>query len=277
MVEIRWGNMITRRLAGFASVFGARPRLLDHPRLEPGRRVYVVGDVHGHLFQLQALHDAIRQDLADRPVSHPVLVHVGDLIDRGPNSAGVLALLQAGSPLPGVPMVNLMGNHEWMFLTALARQDKQEAEHWLDNGGTDTLASWGIRPSVPLARWPDLVPRAHVLFLRGLAARYQRGGYIFAHAGVRPGVPLAEQTWSDLLWIREPFLDRRGPLLPDAPDLVVVHGHTPELEPTIRANRIGIDTGAGHGGPLTCAVLDGDDVRFLQAKSSIELERNMRP
>ncbi len=268
--------MITRKLANFASVFGARRKPPGSSRLEPGRRVYAIGDVHGHLVQLRALHDAICEDLADRPVRSPVLVHLGDLIDRGPSSAGVLTLLQAGSPVPGVPTVNLMGNHEWMFLAALARQDKREVDQWLDNGGTETLESWGIRSSVPPARWPELVPRAHVLFLHGLAARYRRGGYLFAHAGVRPGVPLDEQTWSDLLWIREPFLDRRGPLLPDAPELVVVHGHTPEPEPTVRANRIGIDTGAGRGGPLTCAVLDGDDVRFLQAKAPAEPERVMR-
>jgi len=268
--------MITRRLANFASVFDGRLRPPRNARLEPGRRVYAIGDVHGHLAQLRALHEAIGEDLADRPVRYPVLVHMGDLIDRGPSSAGVLTLLQAGPPLPGLPTVNLMGNHEWMFLAALARQDRREAEQWLDNGGTETLASWGIHPSVPPARWPELVPRAHVLFLRGLAARYQRSGYLFAHAGVRPGVPLDEQTWSDLLWIREPFLDQRGPLLPDAPDLVVVHGHTPEPEPIIRSNRIGIDTGAGRGGPLTCAVLDGDDVRFLQAKPFGEPERVMR-
>lgn len=269
VLAIEWASMITRGLASFGSVFGVRPGSPDRPRLVAGHRVYAIGDVHGRLDQLMALHQAIGRDLVDRPASRPVLVHLGDLIDRGPSSAGVLALLQAGSPVPGVPVVNLMGNHEWMFLAALARQTPRDAEHWLDNGGIETLASWGIRPSMPPARWPGLVPRAHVLFLRGLAARYQRGGYVFAHAGVRPGVPLAEQSWTDLLWIREPFLDRRGPMLPDAPDLVVVHGHTPQPEPTIRANRIGVDTGAGHGGTLTCAVLDGDDVRFLQARSSV--------
>ncbi len=259
--------MITSRLANFASVFGMGPRTPELPRLAPGRRIYAIGDVHGHLTQLQALHEAIARDLGERPVGRPLLVHMGDLIDRGPDSAGVLELLGAGPPVPGVPMVNLMGNHEWMFLSALAWQDQREADNWLDNGGTETLASWGMSPSVPLAQWPALVPRAHVLFLRTLGAWYQRDGYMFAHAGVRPGVPLTRQRWSDLLWIRGPFLDRRGPLLPDAPDLVVVHGHTPQPEPTLRANRIGIDTGAGRGGPLTCAVLDGDDVRFLQAEA----------
>lgn len=259
--------MITSRLANLASVFGMGSRAPELPRLAPGRRIYAIGDVHGHLSQLQALHDAVAQDFNERPVSRPLLIHMGDLIDRGPDSAGVLASLAAGPPVPGMPVVNLMGNHEWMFLSALARQDQREADNWLDNGGADTLMSWGLRPSTPLAQWPALVPRAHVRFLRGLAPWYQRDGYVFAHAGVRPGVPLGRQTWSDLLWIRAPFLERRGPLLPDAPDLMVVHGHTPQPEPTLRANRIGIDTGAGRGGPLTCAVLEGDEVRFLQAEA----------
>ncbi|MBC7800367.1 MAG: serine/threonine protein phosphatase [Gemmatimonadaceae bacterium] len=258
--------MITRGLASIASILGPRPA---EPRLGPGRRVYAIGDIHGHLDQLLTIHDAIRADLADRPVPRPVLVHLGDLIDRGPNSAGVVDLLQRGPPIAGVPTVTLMGNHEWMFLTAIAWQDPGSVDHWLDNGGIETLASWGIRPSIPAARWPDLVPRAHLLFLRGLAGRYQRDNYLFVHAGVRPGLTMADQTWTDLLWIREQFLDHNGPALPDAPDVVVVHGHTPTPRPVIRPHRIGVDTGAGRMGPLTCAVLDPDGVRFLQAGSTV--------
>lgn len=250
--------MITR---GLASV-GAGS---NSPRLGPGRRVYAVGDVHGQLDRLRRLHATIRTDLADRPVARPILVHIGDLIDRGPDSAGVLDLLQRGTPVPGAPMVNLMGNHEWMFLKAIVRQDEGSVDQWLGNGGLETLASWGIRASVPPERWRELVPRAHVAFLRGLAGLFWLDQYLFAHAGVRPGVPLAAQRWVDLLWIREPFLGARGIVLPDAPDVVVVHGHTPQEQPSIRAHRIGIDTGAGRGGPLTCVALEGDDVRFLQA------------
>ena len=258
--------MITRALASLGAMFGMKPRKAKAaPRLEPGCRVYAVGDVHGRLEQLAALHRAVGQDLAARPAARPLLVHLGDFIDRGPCSAGVLALLRAGPPLPGVPVVNLMGNHESMFLSALDRRDSGEAGHWLDTGGAETLASWGILPSTPLAQWAELAPRADVLFLRGLESRHQSGQYLFVHAGVRPGVALAEQDPADLLWIRGPFLRHRGPLLPDAPDMVVVHGHTPHPEPVVRANRIGVDTGAGRGGPLTCAVLEGDAVRFLQA------------
>lgn len=262
--------MVTGRLASIASIFGARPRAPGPPRLSPGARVYAIGDVHGHLDRLLALHDAVRADLLARPVARPVLVHLGDLIDRGPESAGVLALLAQGDPVAGVPTVNLMGNHEWMALAAIARQDAASLDHWLDNGGLPTLASWGIRPSMPPARWTEAVPRTHLEFLRGLSGWYRRGAYVFAHAGVRPGRAMAEQVWTDLIWIREPFLDhhRSGRVLfPDAPEAVVVHGHTPEPEPSLHANRIGVDTGAGRGGPLTCAVLEGDDVRFLQVRA----------
>lgn len=256
--------MITRGLANIAAILGHTHRPAS-PRLGPGRRVYAVGDVHGHLDQLVAIHDAIRADLADRPVARPVLVHLGDLIDRGPSSAGVIDLLSRGQPVAGVPVVNLMGNHEWMFLTAIAQRDHASVDHWLDNGGVETLASWGIRAGMPVGRWVDVVPRNHLLFLRGLPAWWQRDGCVFVHAGVRPGIALTEQKWTDLLWIRDTFLEHRGPPLPDAPDVVVVHGHTPSPRPVVRPHRIGVDTGAGRLGPLTCAVLDTDGVRFLQA------------
>lgn len=234
-------------------------------RLQGGRRVYAVGDVHGHLGRLLALHDLIRQDLAARPVLEPTLVHIGDLIDRGPDSAGVVALLAAGPPLQGVPTVNLMGNHEWMLLSALADPKSGEAEHWLGSGGAQALASWGVPAKTPPRQWPGLIPRAHLIFMRDLQRHWQLDDYLFVHAGVRPRLAFQEQAPEDLLWIREPFLDWPGAMLPEAPKQVVVHGHTPRKRPVVRRNRIGIDTGAGKGGPLTCAVLEGSDVHFLQA------------
>lgn len=234
-------------------------------RLRPGRRVYAVGDVHGHLDRLQELHEAIRRDLAARPAADPCLLHIGDYIDRGPDSAGVVALLAAGPPLPGVPTVNLGGNHEWMMLQALDRGG-EDAAHWRDrSGGAAALRSWGVPAKAPPEEWGRLIPAAHLRFLRGLGGHWTRDGYLFVHAGVRPGVRLEDQVDEDLLWIREPFLDWPGALLPEAPGQVVVHGHTPRPHPVVRRNRIGIDTGAGKGGPLTAAVLEGADVRFLQA------------
>ena len=234
-------------------------------RLAPGRRVYAVGDVHGCADRLFDLHGLIARHLAECPCPDPLLLHLGDLVDRGPNSARVIARLSMGSPVRGVPMVNLMGNHEWMMLRAFALNDAQDARDWLGNGGDASLASWGVRPSTPRQNWPAQLPVEHLAFLRDLKLYHLLDGYLFVHAGVRPEVPLAEQRRHDLLWIRGAFLNWDGPLLPESPEIVAVHGHTPAAAPELRANRIGVDTGAVRGGKLTCAVLEGDQVGFLQA------------
>ena len=229
-----------------------------------GRRVYAVGDVHGCADRLFGLHSLIAQHLADHPCPEPQLLHLGDYIDRGQDSAEVIGRLSKGSPLRGVPMVNLMGNHEWMMLEALVRHDEDGVKHWLVNGGEASLKSWGVPRREPPEEWAAHIPKEHLVFLRGLKPYQLIDGYVFVHAGVLPGVPLAEQRWHDLLWIREGFLDWDGPLLPEAPSFAVVHGHTPVPVPERRANRIAVDTGAVHGGRLTCAVLEGDQVGFLQ-------------
>ncbi len=235
--------------------------------LPPGVRVYAVGDVHGCLEQLAALHQAIGADLAERPVhsnAAAVLVHLGDYIDRGPDSSGVVARLMA--PLvvpPGVvapEVVCLMGNHEDMLLGALDGQ-RGSAELWLGNGGVESLQSWGVPWRTPVRRWAGLLPAAQMEFLRGLPLLHRLGGYVFVHAGLRPGVPMEGQTRQDMLWIREPFLSSDAEL-----GAVVVHGHTPEESlPVVRANRIGMDTGAVLGGMLSCVVLEGETMGFLQA------------
>jgi serine/threonine protein phosphatase 1 len=229
-------------------------------RLPPGKRVYAIGDVHGCLDQLSTLHALIAADLAHRPIDAPELVHLGDLVDRGLDSAGVVALLAAGPPIPRLPTVNLMGNHEHMMLAALVATDRQPAEIWLANGGDATLRSWNVPRGAPPAAWPAHILPRHLMFLRDLAIRHRVGPYVFVHAGLRPGVALAQQTRDDMLWIREPFLSFPGDL-----GAVVVHGHTPGPEPVIRHNRIGIDTGAVMGGALTCAVLEADRLGFLRA------------
>ena len=229
-------------------------------RLPPGQRVYAIGDVHGCLDRLVALHGLIADDLAERPVAGPVLVHLGDYVDRGEDSAGVVARLAAGVALPGVPTVNLMGNHEHMMLEAIAEGEAEAAGLWLANGGGDSLRSWGVSPSALARDWSGYLPEAHLRFLRALELRHEVGGYLFVHAGIRPGVPLDRQDRHDLIWIREPFLSS------DAPHgVVVVHGHTPRQEPVVRANRIGIDTGAVMGGVLTCVVLEDDRLGFITA------------
>jgi serine/threonine protein phosphatase 1 len=228
--------------------------------LPSGQRVYAVGDVHGCLDRLLAIHELIAEDLAARPVEEAVLIHAGDYVDRGPDSAGVVARLAAGAPLPDVPTVNLMGNHEHMMLAALATGETETTELWLANGGADSLRSWGVPPSAQPREWPTYLPMPHLTFLRDLALRHEVGGYLFVHAGIRPDIPLDRQSRHDLMWIREPFLSWNGSFGP-----VVVHGHTPRPEPVVRQNRIGIDTGAVMGGVLTCAVLEGDKLGFITA------------
>ena len=228
--------------------------------LPPGERIYAVGDVHGCDERLARMHALIAADLDAFPVASPTLLHVGDYIDRGPDSAGVLARLVAGSPVQGMTVVNLLGNHEAMLLAALDELPGA-AEQWLANGGDATLASWAdIPPGSEPDFWRRMIPRAHRDFMEGLTLRHDAGGYVFVHAGVRPLVPLDQQDKSDLLWIREPFLSWTRGL-----GAVIVHGHTPVEQPAVRANRIGIDTGAVMGGRLTCLVLEGDRLGFLQA------------
>ena len=235
--------------------------------LPPGLRVYAVGDVHGCLDQLAALHQAIGADLVERPLhsdARAVLVQLGDYIDRGPDSAGVVARLMAPFAVPpgvAVPeMVCLMGNHEDMLLGALDWR-RGSAELWLANGGVESLRSWGVPWRTAAKRWAGLLPAAQVDFLRGLKLLHRLGGYVFVHAGLRPGVPMEAQTRQDMLWIREPFLSSDAGL-----GAVAVHGHTAEEnQPVVRANRIGMDTGAVLGGMLSCVVLEGETMGFLQA------------
>ena len=225
--------------------------------LPPGRRIYAIGDVHGCARRLMAMHAAIRADLAARPAPLVSVVHLGDYVDRGPDSAGVLDLLLGPSPVPGAEIVLLKGNHEAMMLDACALGASTAALRlWMENGGLATLESYGTDPASP--GWLERIPPAHLALLRRCPLRYSAGSYLFVHAGVRPEVPLDRQDPHDLLWIREPFLSFGGDL-----KAVVVHGHTPVPAPVVRPNRIGIDTGACFGGRLTCLVLEGERMRFL--------------
>jgi serine/threonine protein phosphatase 1 len=228
--------------------------------LPPGQRIYAIGDVHGCADRLAEMHRLVRADLAARPIATATVVHLGDLIDRGPDSAGVVEfVLQPWPDEPAPTVVNLLGNHEDMMLIAVASGDAEAAEHWIANGGDESLASWEVPPDTPPEQWWRAVPPTHLGFLRGLSLMHRAGGYLFVHAGLRPDVLLERQTRHDLIWIREPFLSWDGPL-----PAVVVHGHTPAADPTVRFNRIGIDTGAVLGGRLTCAVLERETLGFLQ-------------
>ena len=228
--------------------------------LPSGQRVYAVGDIHGCLEQLQVVHAMIAADIADRPCDNCVLIHLGDYIDRGPDCREVVDLLTAGPPVPGATVVNLMGNHEEMMMDAIGSGRAEDAAQWMRNGGAESLLGWRIGRSVPPTLWPAMIPFAHQRFMRGLALTHRIGPYLFVHAGVRPGTALDAQKKEDLLWIREPFLGSKKDH-----GAVVVHGHTPVQAPVVRANRIGIDTGAVLGGVLTCAILEGDRIGFIQA------------
>lgn len=238
----------------------APPRFTAAPgSLPDGVRVYAVGDVHGCAARLEELHRLIAADWAARPVGEAMLIHLGDYVDRGPDSRAVITRLAAGPPIPGLVTVNLTGNHEQMMLKTLASLDADDIELWLANGGEDTLRSWGLNPFDDPEAWPDAVLPAHVAFMRDLPMMHQAGDYVFVHAGIRPGVALDAQRRDDLLWIREPFLSFDGDL-----GAVVVHGHTPVPAPLVRGNRIDLDTGAYLGGDLTCAVLEADRIGFFQ-------------
>jgi serine/threonine protein phosphatase 1 len=203
----------------------------------------------------------IAEDIADRPVERTTLLHLGDYVDRGSDSALVVDwLLTQPPPVPADEVVNLLGNHEFMMRTALAGNDPEAASLWLMNGGADSLRSWGIPSSLPPAEWASRIPPQHQRFLRDLPVSRRIGPYLFVHAGIQPGVPLDQQVQDDMIWIREPFLSSRLDH-----GAVVVHGHTPKREPTVQPNRIAIDTGAVLGGALTCVVLEADKLGFIQS------------
>ena len=229
-----------------------------------GTRVYAVGDIHGSLDRLKALHESILRDAEDSVASRKVVVYVGDYVDRGPDCRGVINLL-IEQPLPDFESVHLIGNHEHMMLRFL--EDGSTARIWLMNGGDATMQSFGVDPfAQPMGAEAmrealnDSLTEAERSFLEGLQLSHVEGDYLFVHAGIRPGVALEDQEDHDLIWIRDPFLASS-----DNFGKIVVHGHTPVREPERRSNRIGIDTGAVYGGPLTALVLEDDSQRFLTA------------
>jgi serine/threonine protein phosphatase 1 len=228
--------------------------------LPKGMRVYAIGDIHGCDDQLAALHGQIVEDLAARPIAQPVLLHIGDYVDRGPASAAVIARLAAGPPAPALLQVNLLGNHEKTMLDALSGE-RAAITDWRHGGGDIALQSWGIAPDSPPDSWAARIPAAHLAVLRALQLHHRAGDYLFAHAGIRPGIPLAQQAAEDFYRIRHDFLASEADH-----GMVVVHGHTPVRHgPEVYANRIAIDTGAVFGRALTCVVLEGRRLAFLAA------------
>lgn len=235
-------------------MFARQPR----HSLPEGRRVYAVGDVHG---RLDLLHDLARQITADdagRLPARTEIILLGDLVDRGPQSAEVVRFAMNAQPA-FANLVTLKGNHESVMLQSLGG-DLDMLARWLHVGGRETLESYGVSPALiegdDMAALADAagsaVPLIERAWLASLPLSLRIGDYLFVHAGVRPGVPLDEQDEEDLLWIRGEFLETRQDL-----GVTVVHGHTPAKRPEFRAHRIGIDTGAFASGRLTALGLQG--------------------
>lgn len=240
---------------------GRRHRGTNGPefRVPEGVRAYAVGDIHGEIGLLESLQALIDADIAANAPAHVVEIYLGDYIDRGPDPAGVVQRLCRPRPHR---TVFLRGNHEDYIQRFLAGQDM--LAEWMHVGGGTTLASYGADPRLVLradamrAALEEVLPQPHRDFFAGLKLAYRLGDVMFVHAGVRPGVALDAQAREDLLMIRRPFLDG-DPKLPAR----IVHGHTRLKAPEVRPYRIGVDTGAFATGRLTCAVLEGADVRFL--------------
>jgi serine/threonine protein phosphatase 1 len=233
------------------------------PQLPEGVRIYAIGDVHGRADLLDRVLSRIDAHAAAHPTKRPVHVLIGDYIDRGPASREVLDLLIECEQ--GREMIFLKGNHEAFMLDFL--KSPGVFRDWAKIGGVETLMSYGLKPRINAdttmqkelaSALKSVLPQSHQDFLGGLVTSFSCGNFLFVHAGVRPGVPLAKQREEDLLWIRDDFLLHEEPF-----GKIVVHGHTPVHELDIRSNRINIDTGAYATGRLTCLIIESDRVEPL--------------
>jgi serine/threonine protein phosphatase 1 len=229
-----------------------------------GERIYAIGDVHGRRDLLDRLLKLIANDDAGRGSAHSRLIFLGDLIDRGPDSFGVV---ECAIRLRDGPWQTrfLMGNHEEVFLRAL-RGDLRALRLLIRIGGRETILSYGVKADdYRNLNFEDLaavliekVPETHVAFLSSFEESVEAGDYLFVHAGIRPGVSISEQSASDMRWIRDDFLRHR-----DSYGKLVIHGHSVTEDADVRPNRIGIDTGAYATGRLTAIGLEKDERWFL--------------
>ncbi len=242
-----------------------------------GTRYYVIGDIHGCLDLYEAMIEAIESDDSARPDAKTQIILLGDLVDRGPDSAGVVARTRSWQQERTVRV--LAGNHEEMFLTSFKRPEA--LRHFLKHGGRETVLSYGMTREQFNActldelfdLLPQIVPQSEREYIAGFEDMIVAGDYLFVHAGIDPARPIDEQKRTDILWIRDRFLNHSGPL-----DKVVVHGHTICDDVADHGNRIGIDTGAFRSGVLTALVLEGDRRRVIQARQretgAIEISRS---
>lgn len=229
-----------------------------------GMRVYAIGDVHGRLDLLHELLEKIAADDARRGNAESHLIMLGDLVNRGPDSAGVVALVQSLNAAETTVQL-IKGNHEEIFIEA-ARGSGRAARALLGIGGLPTLLSYGITErEAKLGTFQNLadlmierVPSTDVDFLDAGEDLIQFGDYVFVHAGIRPGIPFEQQCSNDMRWIRGDFLNSR-----EDHSAVIVHGHTIFDTVDEQFNRIGIDTGAFATGNLSAIAIEGDERWFL--------------
>ncbi len=250
-----------------------RNRNKGPPRTPKGYRAYAVGDVHGRLDLLEELLSKIEQDVARRPAKHVLLVMLGDLIDRGPESRGVVERMRTYQHEVIKPYF-LAGNHEEVLLRIL-KGERGLLARWLKFGGAECLMSYGCDPGqldftnerTALAAISRAIPAEHAQFLAGFVDTLSLGDYLFVHAGIRPGIDLSLQAQSDLRWIRSPFLENESDH-----GVVVVHGHS--INPVVeeRPNRIGIDTGAYRTGLLTALAVEGESRWVLDTFAQVGTE-----
>lgn len=236
------------------------------PAVPAGERVYAIGDIHGRLDLFAALLDAIERDDATAGPAGSTIVLLGDLIDRGPDSAGVIATARDLARRRRVRVI--AGNHEEMLLRSLA--DAEVLRSFLRYGGRETLLSYPL-PAHLLVAAEDYeairlaaraaIPAEDIAFLEQAERMVRIGDYLFVHAGIQPGVDLADQADRDLRWIREPFIGYAGDH-----GCVVVHGHTIADEAEVHPNRIGIDTGAFYSGRLTALALEGTSRWLIETR-----------
>lgn len=244
-------------------IVGKKPA---EPRLRAGRRVFAIGDIHGRLDLLNLMLEQISNHAAQYLMPANCLVFLGDYIDRGPESRGVIdKLIALPRFFPGWELHLLRGNHDNAALEFIENPRLYTA--WRSHGAAQTLISYGVVPprfekqmEFENARndFVRALPLAHLKFLNQLKYFHVEDDYLFVHAGIRPGIALADQLPEDLLWIREDFLlhSRRF-------EKMIVHGHTAGPSPIVLSNRICVDTGAHATGHLTALILDSESRSFL--------------
>ena len=249
-------------LDAIRSFFRPKPQA-PLPAVPDGERYYLIGDIHGRLDLFEAMVAAIEDDDTSRDPSDTQVILLGDLVDRGPDSAGVVALARNWQSERKVRV--LAGNHEQMMLDAFKKPEI--LRHFLKHGGRETVLSYGLSKKQfnamtldeLFAALPQLISQGERDYIASFEDYIIAGDYMFVHAGIDPETPISEQKRSDLLWIRDRFLSHEGPL-----DKVVVHGHTIFNKVMDCGNRIGIDTGAFRSGVLSALVLEGDQRRIIQ-------------